>query len=330
MSSKRLLVTGGAGFIGSAFIRYALQRADGCAKIVNLDLLTYAGNLGNLKSVREDPRYTFVKGDICDESLVETACREHRIDAIIHFAAETHVDRSIRGPKAFFETNVGGTLSLLEVVRRLPHLHFHHVSTDEVYGSLPESGYFSESSPYLPNSPYAASKAASDHLVRAYARTYGLLTTLSHCSNNYGPYQYAEKFIPHMIMNCLKGNPLPVYGSGVNVRDWLYVDDHVEGLWRILEKGKPGEIYDMGGGSEMRNLDLLELLLGELAAHRQEDPEKYRKRIAFVPDRPGHDMRYAIDGGKIWRELEWKPTHDLRAGLKKTVAWYLAHPEWIG
>ena len=327
-SRKRLLVTGGAGFIGSAFIRYVLHAVSDI-HIVNLDLLTYAGNLKNLESVQEDPRYSFVKGDICDEPLVEKLCKEHQIDTIVHFAAESHVDRSIRGPRAFFETNVGGTLSLLEVVRRLPHIHFHHVSTDEVYGSLSESGYFCESSPYRPNSPYAASKAASDHFVRAYAHTYGLSTTLSHCSNNYGPYQFPEKFIPHMILNALKKNPLPVYGSGVNVRDWLYVDDHADALWQILDKGEKGEVYDIGGSFEMRNLDLLEQILEHLAAHQQKDLQQYRQLITFVPDRPGHDLRYAIDGSKIQQQLGWQPQHDLHTGLRKTITWYLEHPEWL-
>ncbi len=235
---KRLLVTGGAGFIGSAFIRYGLKQGIGCEKIVNLDLLTYAADLRNLASVENDPRYLFVQGNICDEALVEKICVEMGIDAIVHFAAESHVDRSISGPRAFYETNVGGTIALLEVVRRHPQIHFHHISTDEVYGSLASEGVFSEDSPYRPNSPYAASKAASDHFVRAYAHTYGISTTLSHCTNNYGPGQHVEKFIPRMIYGCYHRQPLPLYGSGANVRDWIFVDDHSEAVWTILEKGE--------------------------------------------------------------------------------------------
>lgn len=328
-SLKRLLVTGGAGFIGSAFIRYVLNHVPECEKIVNLDLLTYAGNRRNLSDIEQDPRYVFVKGNVCDEPLVESLCKGNGIDAIVHFAAESHVDRSIKSPKLFFETNVGGTFSLLEVVRRLPHLYFHHVSTDEVYGSLSDSGYFSENSPYRPNSPYSASKAASDHFVRAYANTYGLSITLSHCSNNYGPYQFPEKFIPLMILNCLQKKPLPVYGKGINVRDWLYVEDHAEALWLILSKGKKGEVYDIGGGTERRNIDLLHLLIDEISLQKNSDPKELKELITFVPDRLGHDLRYAIDSSKIKKEIGWKPRHDLESGLKKTIAWYLEHLEWV-
>jgi dTDP-glucose 4,6-dehydratase len=316
---KRLLVTGGAGFIGSAFIRYGMQQQ--IEKIVNLDLLTYAANTASLAAVENDSRYLFVQGDICDEALVEAICREQQIDAIVHFAAESHVDRSITGPKAFFETNVRGTLSLLEVVRKLPHLHFHHVSTDEVYGSLGESGTFSETTPYAPNSPYSASKAASDHFVRAYAHTYGLSTTLSHCTNNYGPYQHEEKLIPLMIASCLNEKPLPIYGTGLNIRDWLYVDDHVEALWLILQKAKKGALYTIGGGCEKTNLDVVHTIINLIAAG--EDGEKYRRLITFVPDRLGHDYRYAIDFSKIKRELSWSPKHSFDAGMRKTVAWFL-------
>ena len=321
MRYKRILVTGGAGFIGSAFIRYGLSRFP-CESLTNLDLLTYAADPAGLQSVEEDPRYLFVQGDICDEDLVERLCISHQIDAIVHFAAETHVDRSIQEPTTFLYTNVAGTVALLEVVRRRPHIHFHHVSTDEVYGSL-ATGHFSEASPYRPNSPYAASKAAADHFVRAYAHTYGLSTTLSHCSNNYGPYQNREKLIPLMITRCLNKEPLPVYGAGLNVRDWLYVDDHAEALWTILETGKRGEVYDIGGACEKQNLELLGALMRALAEASGEEEAGYRSLLTFVPDRPGHDLRYAIDCSKIQKELGWRPRHSLTEGLKKTVDWYL-------
>ncbi len=321
MRYKKLLVTGGAGFIGSAFIRYGLSRLP-CESLTNLDLLTYAADPASLQAVEKDPRYLFVQGDICDEDLVERLCISHQIDAIVHFAAETHVDRSILEPTTFLYANVAGTVALLEVVRRHPRIHFHHVSTDEVYGSL-EKGHFSETSPYRPNSPYAASKAAADHFVRAYAHTYGLSTTLSHCSNNYGPYQNREKLIPLMISRCLAKEPLPVYGSGLNVRDWLYVDDHAEALWMILEQGRRGEVYDIGGECERQNLELLGALISLLAAATQESEESYRALLAFVPDRPGHDLRYAIDCAKIQKELGWRPRHSFAEGLRKTVDWYM-------
>ena len=321
MRYKRILVTGGAGFIGSAFIRYGLSRLP-CESITNLDLLTYAANLESLKSIENDSRYLFVEGDICDEELVERLCVSHQIDAIVHFAAETHVDRSIEEPTTFLYTNVAGTVSLLEVVRRHPHIHFHQVSTDEVYGSL-ESGCFSETSPYRPNSPYAASKASADHFVRAYAHTYGLSTTLSHCSNNYGPYQNVEKLIPLMISRCVEKKPLPIYGMGCNVRDWLFVDDHAEAVWNILEKGTRGEVYDIGGECEKKNLELVGELIACVAEATGEDVETYRSLITFVPDRPGHDLRYAIDCSKIKKELGWSPRHTFSEALKKTVEWYV-------
>jgi len=321
----QLLVTGGAGFIGSAFIRSLLRSSARDCFIVNLDLLTYAGNLENLNGFHDHPRYHFVHGDICDQKLVEQLIEDHEIDAIVHCAAETHVDRSISHAKPFLDANVYGTLSLLDAVRKFPEVRFHHVSTDEVYGSLGESGMFDERSPYRPNSPYAASKAASDHLVRVFANTYGLNVTLSHCSNNYGPCQYPEKFIPLMITHCLQKKALPVYGRGTNIRDWLYVDDHAEALWAIVCRGKRGETYDIGGGTEKNNLEMLHLLIECLAKATGEDPEKYRSLIRFVEDRPGHDYRYAISSAKIEKELGWKPKIMLEEGLAKTVRWYLKH-----
>lgn len=323
---KRLLVTGGAGFIGSAFIRYSLKKFPQLEKIVNFDLLTYAGNEKNCASVATDPRYLFVQGNICNQALVQTLCEKHDIEVILHCAAETHVDRSIQNPELFIETNIKGTFALLEVVRRLPHIHFHHVSTDEVYGSL-QSGHFYEHSPYQPNSPYAASKAASDHFVRAFAKTYGLMTTLSHCSNNYGPYQCVEKFIPHMISKLIENKPLPVYGQGINVRDWLYVYDHVEALWKILERGEKAEVYNIGGECEFKNLDLLHLLIEKFALKTGQSPENLKRLITFVPDRPGHDLRYAINCSKIKEELKWKQLHTFTEGLEQTVSWYLNDKE---
>jgi dTDP-glucose 4,6-dehydratase len=292
-------------------------------RIVNLDLMTYAANERNLDGFHEHPRYRFIQGDINNVILVDKICTDHEIDAIVHFAAETHVDRSIASAMPFIEANVKGTVSLLEVVRRHPQIHFHHISTDEVYGSLGEGGAFNEQSHYRPNSPYSASKAASDHLVRAYAQTYGLLTTVSHCSNNYGPGQYPEKLIPLMIHNCLAGKPLPVYGKGVNVRDWLYVDDHVDAVWKVVCEGRTGETYDIGGGTEMTNLQLLHLLIEILAEQTGANPLHYHSLIRFVADRPGHDFRYAIDSSKIGRELGWEPKVSLRTGLKRTVRSYL-------
>ena len=320
---SRLFVTGGAGFIGSAFIRQLLRSLDFHGRIVNYDLLTYAANLNSLKGFHDHPRYRFIQGDILNQSLVERLLVECEIDAIVHFAAETHVDRSIASAYPFIETNVKGTLSLLEAVKKMPQIHFHHISTDEVYGSLGESGAFHEHSSYRPNSPYSASKAASDHLVRAFAATYGLSTTVSHCSNNYGPCQHPEKFIPLMLTHCLAGKPLPVYGRGANVRDWLYVDDHAEAVWQILQRGKKGETYDIGGSAERSNLELLHLLIELLARETRKDPAEYLSLIRFVADRPGHDFRYAIDSRKIERDLGWKPKVPLEKGLRKTLNWYL-------
>lgn len=320
---NNLLVTGGAGFIGSAFIRYVLKHVPSfTGTCVNLDLLTYAGNLANLHEVENDARYHFVKGDICDQALVERLCREFNIDTIIHFAAESHVDRSITGPKAFLETNVMGTFHLLEAVRNNPHIHFHHVSTDEVYGCLGETGMFTEETPYHPNSPYSASKAASDHFVRAYGTTYNLSTCISNCSNNYGPYQYPEKLIPLTILNCLNKHPLPVYGKGQNVRDWLYVDDHAKALWMLLEYSKKGETYNIGGEEEWKNIDLVHEIVRIVAKQQNENRAALEGLITFVQDRPGHDFRYAIDCRKVKNDIGWSPDHNFSQGLEETVAWF--------
>lgn len=325
---NRILVTGGAGFIGSAFIRHALSLETGCSHLVNLDLMTYAAHPGNLKGVQHDPRYHFIQGDIRDESLVMKLVSDHAIDTIVHFAALTHVDHSITDPTCFYATNVGGTLSLLEVVRRNPHIHFHHISTDEVFGSLStQDPPFSESSHYRPNSPYSASKAAADHFVRAYTHTYGISTTLSHCSNNYGPCQHPEKLIPKVLFHLFHKTPIPVYGTGKNIRDWLYVEDHADALWKILTEPHKSGVFAIGGNCESNNLDLIHLLISLFAEIQGVPTSPYLPLISFVEDRKGHDLRYAINTEKIEKELLWKPKHNFREGLKKTVAWYLAHPE---
>lgn len=334
-----VLVTGGAGFIGSNFVRYLL-RVEPQVRVVNLDALTYAGSLENLTDLPDPQRHTFVHGDICDRPLVDSLLREHQIDTVVHFAAESHVDRSIFGPARFVQTNIIGTFTLLEAVRQfwlqegaLPKetVLFHHVSTDEVFGSLqPRDPPFSETTPYAPNSPYAASKAASDHLVRAYGHTYGLPYTLTNCSNNYGPYQFPEKLIPLMILNALEGRALPVYGDGGQIRDWLYVEDHCEALWLVIRKGKRGETYNIGGGNQPTNLEVVQTLcaiLDEIRPHFSHAP--HAQLIQFVADRPGHDRRYAMDIRKIRQELGWQPKESLRSGLEKTVRWYLNHPQWV-
>ena len=326
--ARNLLVTGGAGFIGSAFIRYLFAASDFQGTVTNLDALTYAGNLENLSALSGEPRYAFVRGDIADGELVSRLVRERQIDTIVHFAAESHVDRSILGPDVFAQTNVIGTFRLLEVVRQNKNVHFHHVSTDEVYGSLGPTGAFSESSPYQPNSPYSASKAASDHFVRAYAHTYDLSTTISNCSNNYGPYQFPEKLIPLMIMNLMAGKPLPVYGDGQNVRDWLYVDDHAEAIWTIVRRGRRGQTYNVGGESEWANLALVRKLIQIVAELTGKDQAALDALVTFVPDRPGHDRRYAIDCSKLKAELGWRPRHDIERGLRDTVRWYLDNGAW--
>jgi len=326
---KCLLVTGGLGFIGSAFVRLLFGSLGYKGRVVNLDLLTYAGNPDNVEGAVDPERYRFVKGDIGDQDLVLSLLREHQVDAIVNFAAESHVDRSIVTPGAFIQTNVVGTFHLLEAVRKVPHVHFHHVSTDEVYGSLGPTGAFREDTPYHPNSPYSASKAASDHLVQAYSHTYGLSVTLSNCSNNYGPYQFPEKLIPLMIMKLFEGQELPVYGDGLNVRDWLYVDDHVEAIWAVLTRGRAGETYNVGGEGERTNLDVIRELMDAVSASTGKSVSDLQKLITFVKDRPGHDRRYAIDFSKIQRELGWNPRHDLKAGLTDTVKWYRSNTAWL-
>jgi len=331
-----ILVTGGAGFIGANFVHdwLAAERAP----VVNLDKLTYAGNPGNLAGLAGDNRHIFVKGDIADRALVGGLLREHQPAAIVHFAAESHVDRSIHGPGEFVQTNVVGTFALLEEARaywsQLAHpekesFRFLHVSTDEVYGTLGmDDPAFSETTPYAPNSPYAASKAASDHLVRSYHHTYGLPTVTTNCSNNYGPYQFPEKLIPLMVNNAVNGKPLPVYGDGKNVRDWLYVGDHCEAVRMALKHGRPGETYNIGGNAEKTNLDVLHALCAILDELRPNNAP-HEKLVTFVKDRPGHDRRYAIDAGKIRGELGWQPRERFESGLRKTVQWYLDHPQWV-
>jgi len=325
-----LLVTGGAGFIGSNFVLSALAATG--EPVVNLDKLTYAGNLRNLESLRGDPRHQFVQGDICDRALVRNLLETHKPRATVHFAAESHVDRSISGPAAFVQTNVVGTFALLEEFRLYwekegrSDLRFLHVSTDEVYGSLgPSDPAFRETTPFAPNSPYAASKAAADHLVRAYHHTYGLPTLTTNCSNNYGPHQFPEKLIPLMIRQALAGEPLPVYGDGKNVRDWLYVGDHCDAVRLVLEKGKAGETYNIGGESEMKNIDLVHTLCSLLDKAKPRAQGSYADLISFVKDRLGHDRRYAMDITKIRRELGWAPRESFESGLEKTVRWYLGN-----
>jgi len=333
---KTWLVTGGAGFIGGNFVLDAVARG---VRIVNLDALTYAGNRDTLAALDGDDRHAFVQGDIGDRALVASLLQAHRPDAIINFAAESHVDRSIDGPAAFVQTNVVGTLSLLEAARdywrALPDgtkeaFRFLHVSTDEVYGSLGESGKFTEETPFAPNSPYSASKAASDHLVRAFHHTYGLPVLTTNCSNNYGPYQFPEKLIPLVIARALAGEPLPVYGDGRNVRDWLYVSDHCSAIRAVLDGGRVGETYNVGGDAEMRNIDVVTAICALLDARRpREDGQPRATQVTYVADRPGHDRRYAIDASKLKRELGWKPAHSFEQGIADTVDWYLAHQDWV-
>ena len=336
---KNMLITGGAGFIGSNFVRYMLKNnSEVC--ILNLDAITYAGSLKNLEDVPGAERHNFVQGDICDRSRLDSLMRQHEIDTIVHFAAESHVDRSILGPKQFIQTNIVGTFTLLEAAksywlqdRKLDgnQARFHHISTDEVYGSLaPNEPAFAETTPYQPNSPYAASKASSDHLVRAYHHTYGLPTTLTNCSNNYGPYQFPEKLIPLMILNALEGKPLPIYGDGHQIRDWLYVEDHCEAIELVLRQGQVGEEYNIGGDNQPTNLEIIQTLCSILDARFPDSPHTpHSKLIKYVTDRPGHDRRYAIDMRKIHNALGWQPRQALASGLEKTVDWYLANSKWV-
>jgi dTDP-glucose 4,6-dehydratase len=346
---RNLFITGGAGFIGSNFVRHWLANArDG--RVVVFDALTYAGNIASLEDLKSDPRYAFVRGDICDEAAVRSLLQQHQVDTIVHFAAESHVDRSILGPDDFIRTNVVGTHSLLKVAKALwidqktvPAHRFHHVSTDEVYGSLgSDDAPFHEDSPYAPNSPYSASKAASDHLVRAYHETYGLHTTVTNCSNNYGPYHFPEKLIPLTIVNILLGKPLPVYGDGLQVRDWLHVQDHCAAIALALTQGQPGAVYNIGGNSETTNIhivrtlcELMDQRLGTHSEYRESFPatpifngKQAAQLIAHVRDRPGHDRRYAINYSKAARDLGYSPARSLQAGLASTIDWYLRHPEW--
>ena len=330
---KSLLVTGGAGFIGSNFIRYLLADSGYQGQVLNVDKLTYAGNLDNLRGIEAEfpGRYRFARADIGDSTAVEALIREHQIDAIAHFAAESHVDRSIVQPEDFLQTNVVGTFRLLELLRK--HRDrielFHHVSTDEVFGSLGPEGRFTEETAYHPNSPYSASKAASDHLVRAYAHTYGLPVTLSNCSNNYGPYQFPEKLVPLMIVNALDGKPLPIYGDGRNVRDWLFVRDHAVAIWLIMTRGRRGETYNVGGGAERSNLEVVDTIGAALDRLKPGPKEGYAAWKKFVADRPGHDRRYAMDFSKLAGELGWRPEESFESGMAKTVEWYLANLDWV-
>ncbi|MBP8263663.1 MAG: dTDP-glucose 4,6-dehydratase [Pseudomonas sp.] len=335
----KILVTGGAGFIGSAVVRHLLQNTP--HQVVNLDKLTYAGNLQSLPGASEHPAYRFEQVDICDAEGVARVLAEHRPDAVMHLAAESHVDRSIDGPAAFIQTNIVGTYTLLEACRQYwlglceearSRFRFHHISTDEVYGDLEgTTELFTEQTPYSPSSPYSASKASSDHLVRAWQRTYGLPVLITNCSNNYGPYHFPEKLIPHMILNALAGKPLPVYGDGAQIRDWLYVEDHARALVEVLTRGQPGATYNIGGHNEKRNLQVVETLctlLDELVTEKPAGISRFAELITFVQDRPGHDRRYAIDAGKIERELGWRPQETFESGLRKTVQWYLDNRSW--
>ena len=332
---KRVLVTGGAGFIGSNFVQYILEHEQNLVLLVNLDLLTYAGNLENLKTVEDDPRYRFVKGDIRDKDLVERLFAEYDFDTVVHFAAESHVDRSIVEPEIFLTTNVVGTQTLLDAAKRhwkvdpedkysrefRPGVRYLQVSTDEVYGALGKTGMFQETTPLSPNSPYSASKASADLVVRAYHQTYGMPVNITRCSNNYGPYQFPEKLIPLMIHNAQMDKPLPVYGDGMQIRDWLHVADHCAAIYTVLTKGKIGEIYNIGGNNEKANLEIVRLILKEL--------DKPESLITYVKDRPGHDRRYAIDNTKITTELGWAPAYTFEQGIYETIQWYLNHPDWV-
>lgn len=336
----KLLVTGGAGFIGSAVVRHIIQNTDNT--VLNVDKLTYAGNLESLAKVADNPRYQFSQTDICDRAALDQLFETFQPDAVMHLAAESHVDRSITGPAAFIETNIIGTYQLLEAARhywnglaenKKAEFRFHHISTDEVYGDLEGTeDLFLETTPYAPSSPYSASKASSDHLVRAWHRTYGLPVVLTNCSNNYGPYHFPEKLIPLVILNALAGKPLPVYGNGAQIRDWLYVEDHARALYKVVTEAEVGETYNIGGHNEQQNIDVVKAicnLLEELAPNKPEGIANYQDLITYVKDRPGHDLRYAIDASKIKKDLGWVPVETFESGLRKTVEWYLANQEWV-
>ena len=334
MSKPVVLVTGGAGFIGSNFIYAALARG---LKVVNLDKLTYAGNIHNLTQVADHADYTLAEGDICDGALVGDLLVKHQVSWVAHFAAESHVDRSIEGPEAFIQTNVVGSFTMLAQAlawyktlegEAKAAFRFLHVSTDEVYGSLGETGFFTETTPYAPNSPYSASKASSDHLARAYFHTYAMPVLTTNCSNNYGPYQFPEKLIPVILLKALRGDPIPVYGDGSNIRDWLYVGDHCEAILAVFEKGRLGEVYNIGGNNEKTNLEVVHHICAILDRLRPKSEGRYADQITFVRDRPGHDQRYAIDAGKIKDELGWEPSETFETGMAKTVAWYLDNTAW--
>ena len=337
MNPEVIFITGGCGFIGSNFIQYILDNTD-VKRVVNLDKLTYAGNTSNLKEFDSDNRYVFIKGDIIDSKLVRSIFQNHNPDCLVHFAAESHVDRSIDGPVEFINTNIIGTFTLLEESLRYHKLlsnnsetgfRFHHISTDEVFGSLGKSGSFTEATPYDPSSPYSAAKASSDHLVRAWHRTFGLPVLITNCSNNYGPYQFPEKLIPLMIINCLNEKPLPVYGKGDNIRDWLYVEDHCNAIVSVLKDGILGETYNIGGRTEMSNLKIVETICDSLnEIYPSPSGKSYRELITFVTDRPGHDYRYSIDASKIEKELNWVPNESFETGISKTIHWYLEHQDW--
>jgi len=335
---KNIFVTGGAGFIGSNFIHYVFKNTSFEGKIINVDKLTYAGNLENLAKIDDKhggKRYFFERSDIGDFDKIKEIFKKYDIDTIVNFAAESHVDRSIFGPKEFVQTNIMGTFNLLEVARECwrntekEEILFHHISTDEVYGSVEDGGYFYETTAYKPNSPYSASKASSDHLVRAYYQTYGLPITISNCSNNYGPYQFPEKLIPLMILNILKEKGLPVYGDGKNVRDWLYVEDHCSAIWEILNRGKTGETYNIGGENEWENIKLVNFLCEKIGQLQGKDKDYYKRLITFVKDRPGHDRRYAINCDKIKRDLGWRQKFGFEEGLDLTIKWYMDNKSWV-
>ena len=337
MNPEVFFITGGCGFIGSNFIQYILENTD-VKRVVNLDKLTYAGNTSNLKEFDSDNRYVFIKGDIIDSKLVRSIFQNHNPDCLVHFAAESHVDRSIDGPAEFINTNIIGTFTLLEESLRYHKslsnnseegFRFHHISTDEVFGSLGKTGSFTEATPYDPSSPYSAAKASSDHLVRAWHRTFGLPVLITNCSNNYGPYQFPEKLIPLMIINCLNEKPLPVYGKGDNIRDWLYVEDHCNAIMSVLKEGILGETYNIGGRTEMSNLKIVETICDSLnEIYPSPSGKSYRELITFVTDRPGHDYRYSIDASKIEKELNWMPNESFKTGISKTIQWYLDHQDW--